>query len=296
MTRFANIFGRDIVLWEDQCCYDKAKPDTRTLYIELTRNCTCTCPICFNANAENDLEVDINSLKETLDELIINTKIVDRVSITGGEPLMYSNLKGLCDLLDSYENLDYYAITTNSVFLKEKLHILEASTKLAYINISRMSDNDDLNTSIFNSSIGAPIGIQELIDIATKSSKSFRVCHVAGLSFKIDDDYVKMISSHMDVLFRLDYNLDPATARTIFDRLHSNICNYPECDVYIKQSDKCKCIVRKCNDHTIEIRYVDVLEEQHIEEWHKYVRNLIYMADDTLRCGWSKNAIILNNR
>lgn len=274
--REVEIFGKKVKLWNLSCCGDGHK---RTLYLEITDICNAKCPFC-SATAGNH-RVDLNKLKIVLDELI--PSIVDKISITGGEPLLYPELKELFELLDSYKNkgLKFYAITTNGVHLKEKINILEQSG-IQYINISRSAISDAANDELFGV---RTIHIPDLAKIVMKSKKEFRMNHVRSKYSRLEDlVYLCKMTGIKDLLIRKDY-FDTNPIETFL----------PNADVgHI--SDKCSCYGKEIDGVYVEYREIDVEQEKILESSNDYVRNLVFKSNNKLYGGWNETAPIIKGR
>lgn len=292
-----NIFGNKYEVWSESCCGSSSK---RTLYLEITTVCNAKCNFC-TASKEPSRYISLEFVKEILDELVVNKGIIDRISITGGEPLMYPDLEGLLALIDSYE-LDHVAITTNGFFLEKKMPILEKFDKLKYINVSKPGSNSKEDREIFGCKVP---DIYELKRIIDNSTKSFRINTIIGLDSDfinmMDNDHrlkrmihetsVKLNTANMykyltgvdNVLVRFNYNLN--LSETFVDEL-SNIFKINR----IKTSDKCKCIT---TNGSVELRYVDMSKEYELESNKEYIRNFIAKSDNHLYGGWSDKAVTI---
>ena len=101
-------------MYSGACC--SSVSPKRTLYVEFTKNCNAHCPFCSVHRGLGDLDPVI--LKECVDELV-DAGAVDRVSITGGEPLIVRDSLQLNRLFDTLEQsgLEY---SKKFKFLREK--------------------------------------------------------------------------------------------------------------------------------------------------------------------------------
>ena len=96
---------------------------------------------------------------------MVGAGAVDRVSITGGEPLIVGDFLRLNRLFDTLEQsgLEYYALTTNGRYLAKNFVTLEMLSKLKYLNVSRHHYDDEANRCVFGD--GNIPGLDELADI-----------------------------------------------------------------------------------------------------------------------------------
>lgn len=97
-TKTLSIFGKEYRVYSGACC--SSVSPKRTLYIEFTNNCNAHCPFCSAHRGLGDLDPVV--LNECVDELV-GAGAVDRVSITGGEPLIVGDFLRLDRLFDTLE-------------------------------------------------------------------------------------------------------------------------------------------------------------------------------------------------
>lgn len=88
----------------------------------------------------------------------LSQKGITRLRLTGGEPLVRSNLAGLVAMLKSIESIESVSMTTNGMLLAEQIESLE-SAGLDQINISL----DTLNETVFQR-LSRRQGLQRVID------------------------------------------------------------------------------------------------------------------------------------
>lgn len=268
-TIIKNIFNKPYTIYNGKACCSNT--NLRTLYIELTNLCNAKCPFCSNPYRTNT-NLDISFLKKVLSEL---DGVIDKVTLTGGEPLLYPHLEELFEILDN-SNIQFYALTTNGYFLSKQLEIINNS-KLKYVNISRHHYLDDVNNKVF----GIKIPKYVLPD------KEIRLQAVITDIFNSKDDILKFIdyaksNGINNVLIRKEY----------FSGLHTDgIENiFSNCDS-CKISTKCCCKTKKINGVNVTYRTVDVEKEQKVEKERKYIRNFVLKANNHLYGGWSNNSI-----
>lgn len=112
----------------------------KKIYIEITNRCNLNCSFCGKNKRDYrdmsllEFELVINKIKKYTDYIYLHVK---------GEPLLYSNLDSLLSICDNY-NIKVN-ITTNGVFLKEKLSVLINHFCIRQINISLHSENNKKN-------------------------------------------------------------------------------------------------------------------------------------------------------
>lgn len=109
----------------------------KKIYIEITNRCNLNCSFCgknkrdYRDMSLSEFELVINKIKKYTDYIYLHVK---------GEPLLYSNLDSLLSICDN-TNIKVN-ITTNGVFLKEKLSVLMNHFCIRQINISLHSENN----------------------------------------------------------------------------------------------------------------------------------------------------------
>lgn len=160
LTKVANIvelFGKE-VSFKDNICnssgqYQQGKDYRYNLYISITDVCLASCPFCNNSTkkktTKSDKKFDLDKLKLVIEELKAK-KLINRISITGGEPLLD------IDLLNKVLNLVFevcgehqiVTINTNGVNL-ENIFKLDRINKIYGIHISRHHYKDEINDEIF---------------------------------------------------------------------------------------------------------------------------------------------------
>ena len=112
----------------------------KKIYIEITNRCNLNCSFCGKNKRDYrdmsllEFKLVINKIKKYTDYIYLHVK---------GEPLLYSNLDSLLSICDNY-NIKVN-ITTNGVFLKEKLSVLMNHFCIRQINISLHSENNKKN-------------------------------------------------------------------------------------------------------------------------------------------------------
>jgi len=123
------------------------------LRISLIDRCNYRCQYCMPEGSELDyvLQKDLLTQQEllTLIKQIFIPLGFSKIRLTGGEPLLRSELIEIVENISSYEQISDLALTTNGYFLEEKAQDLY-NAGLRRINISL----DSLNPQTFNNIIG----------------------------------------------------------------------------------------------------------------------------------------------
>ena len=112
----------------------------KRIYIEITNVCNLNCSFCSKSSKSNR-EMTSEEFKEVLSKINNYTDYI--YFHVKGEPLTHHNLDKILDITKEYNKK--VCITTNGVFLKEKLPILKKYDNIYQINISLHSENNKKN-------------------------------------------------------------------------------------------------------------------------------------------------------
>jgi len=112
----------------------------KKIYIEITNICNLKCSFC-SKSSRTLKEMTVEKFEEILKKI---NNYTDYIYLhVKGEPLLHKNLDKILELSAKYNKK--ICITTNGVFLKEKLNILKKYNNIYRINISLHSENDKKN-------------------------------------------------------------------------------------------------------------------------------------------------------
>jgi GTP 3',8-cyclase len=147
----------------------------RKLRISVTDKCNMKCIYCMPENQSTFYnETELLSLDEMKRLSVIFTRLgIDKVRITGGEPLLRVGIENLIEFIAQLEGIKSVSITTNGIMLSQKVERL-ASFGLKGVNISL----DSLKPTMFRI-LG---GISGLNKVLAGIKLSIR----AGLDVKIN--------------------------------------------------------------------------------------------------------------
>lgn len=112
----------------------------KKVYIEITNVCNLNCSFCIKDNRKKR-EMSIDEFETILKKIDKYTNYI--YLHVKGEPLIHNNLDKILSLANKYNK--YVNITTNGVFLKEKVDILKKYNNIRQINISLHSENNKTN-------------------------------------------------------------------------------------------------------------------------------------------------------
>ena len=115
------------------------------LRISVTDRCNIRCFYCMPENVEFLSRKDVMSFEEIHRLVTVVAKMgVNRIRLTGGEPLVRAELWKLISLIKSVDGINDVAITTNAILLEDQASKLR-SAGLDRLNISL----DTLNADMF---------------------------------------------------------------------------------------------------------------------------------------------------
>ena len=170
----------------------------KKIYIEITNRCNLNCSFCGKNKRDYrdmsllEFELVINKIKKYTDYIYLHVK---------GEPLLYDNLDSLLSICDN-TNIKVN-ITTNGVFLKEKLSVLMNHFCIRQINISLHSENNKKNYFLDVFSSGKVL--------STKMFISYRIWDLK--EYKLNKKSTEIVNKIIEF-----YNLSPV----IVDKLYND--------------------------------------------------------------------------
>ncbi|MCM2674940.1 GTP 3',8-cyclase MoaA [Alkalicoccobacillus plakortidis] len=128
---------------------------------------------------------------------------VEKVRITGGEPLLRKDLPELIKRLNQIEGIMDVALTTNAVFLPKHAHALKKAG-LKRVNVSLDAIDDD----VFKKMNGRSVGIKPVL-------KGIQAAKDAGLQVKINMVVQKNVNDHQVVPMTTFFKEKDVTLRFI---------------------------------------------------------------------------------
>ena len=170
----------------------------KKIYIEITNRCNLNCSFCGKNKRDYrdmsllEFELVINKIKRYTDYIYLHVK---------GEPLLYDNLDSLLSICDN-TNIKVN-ITTNGVFLKERLAILMNHFCIRQINISLHSENNKKSYFLDVFSSGKVL--------STKMFISYRIWDLE--EYKLNKKSTEIVDKIIEF-----YNLSPV----IVDKLYND--------------------------------------------------------------------------
>ncbi len=208
MSKEVEVFGKKVIFKNNICSEDGNGVEdwyrTYNLYISITDVCLASCPFCNNNTIKKqkftDKKFDLEKLKEVLKELK-DKRLLNRVSITGGEPLL--NLPLLNDVTNAIYDIcgdkQYVTINTNGVNLS-KITQLEKLDNIAGIHISRHHYEDKRNDEIFGFKT---VGTDEIKNLQDKLSNK-KLLRLNSLLIKNYIDNAAEVEKYLEMAADLD--------------------------------------------------------------------------------------------
>ena len=152
----------------------------KTASIVFTRDCNFRCPFCHNASLVLCRGCEVIAEDDVLSYLDRRKKLLDGLSITGGEPLMQ---EGLCEFIRKVKALGYAVkLDTNGTY-PERLKALLDEGLLDYVAMDlKNSEREYLKTAgISNASLVMRVKESIRLIMASGVDYEFRTTLVKGL-------------------------------------------------------------------------------------------------------------------
>jgi cyclic pyranopterin phosphate synthase len=165
---------------------DSFERTARKLRISVTDRCNLQCIYCMPKNNNNWFDPsDILTFDEIIRFASIMSKLgIDNIRLTGGEPLLRSNIENLIENLSKITGIKKISMTTNGILLPDKIIQLKKAG-LSSINLSL----DTFNHNKFKKINGTDSLAQvlESIKVATKEQMSIKINNVVMRNWNDDE-------------------------------------------------------------------------------------------------------------
>jgi cyclic pyranopterin phosphate synthase len=146
----------------------------KDLRISVTDRCNFRCRYCMPREVFDDFEYLGRDQLLTFEEITIVANAfaelgINKIRLTGGEPLMRKNLPALVEMLSAIEGIDDIAMTTNASLLSRHAVALR-DAGLDRLTISL----DSINTEVFDAMTDSPFGVPDVLEgIAAAEAAGF---------------------------------------------------------------------------------------------------------------------------
>lgn len=144
---------------------DKFNRGLRDLRVSVTDRCNFRCPYCMPAEIFGERyqflpRADLLTFEEIICVIEASVQLgVRKIRLTGGEPLVRSNIERLIEMISSVKGIDDIAMTTNAYLLDAAAHKLKKAG-LHRITVSL----DSLNDAVFQKMNGRGFSTAKVIN------------------------------------------------------------------------------------------------------------------------------------
>lgn len=268
------------------------------LYIKITDYCNAKCQFCSNQGIMPDKEsIDLNKLELVLKELR-DKKLLSRISITGGEPLLYiDRLNRVLNKIFEIIPNAFVTINTNGVNF-DKIKELETLSKLEGIHISRHHYDDQTNDKQFGVKTATLEEIKKLHEnVSNKRLIRLNCLLIRGLIDSQGEVKKYLEASSKIGVFRVGFvSLMPTNKYCIENHINFNsIFRNLDSDFFTANhfydSDICECsngIYLGQNGKLVEY-YARMTKNLNCD----YMRQFVYTPQNELLVGFNKKKILI---
>ncbi|MEI5907089.1 GTP 3',8-cyclase MoaA [Bacillus spongiae] len=208
----------------------------RDLRISVTDRCNFRCSYCmpkeiFGKDYPFMKQADILSFEEIVRlATLFSTLGVEKLRLTGGEPLLRKDLPKLVTQLSKIPSIKYITLTTNGVFLaKYAQSLLDAG--ICRVNVSLDSLNNEVFKAINNMNIGVEpvlkgifkardVGLEVKVNMVVKKGLNDEQIMPMVRFFKEEGINLRFIE-FMDVGSSNGWNMkDVVTKKELYEKIH----------------------------------------------------------------------------
>lgn len=266
------------------------------LYIKITDSCNAKCKFCSNRDMQDSGKLDLLKLRAILIELN-QRNLLNRISITGGEPLLQMELLN-CVINLIYEIIPNAMVTinTNGYHLR-KVVKLDAIDKIEGIHISRHHYQDEQNKEIFETDIASI----EDIKYVMKKVENKKLLRLNCLLIKGKIDCLEKVQKYLDFAGELGiFRVGFVSLMKVNEYSRENFINFndvfkiesmnPKTHLHFYDRNICECI-----------NGVYVSKQGKFVEWYarmtkemkcEYTRQFVYTSNNKLTIGFGKEIVI----
>lgn len=285
-----NLFGHEVNVNEDPWLWH--------LHLKCTDRCNAKCKFCveqgcvINENADDFLK----SVDKMLNELAKND-ILYSVSVTGGEPLVFSKFKELVKILKSYP-IQFLTMNTNGLYVPR--YIEDIDNTFDFIDISRHAIDDEDNNNIFRNKMLTLDELKELKQNLTTTKMRIQCVMDKVRTISDMNRFIETFSFADDLSFRRLMKL-PEEYGVSYDNYEDNydkILEYAYNNFdFVEQMIQDYYVYEIWNKNGTDITFsysnMDMLrKEEHIENENIF-REFIVHPDGLVSGSWKKDNKIL---
>lgn len=210
------------------------------LYVKITDVCNASCPFCSNQNRTELAYFDVDKFFYILDEICRSGIRLNRISFTGGEPSVKSQLvASLLDKIGDDSRLDKTQIQINTNLLSKEAHSLVRHPRLDAVSVSRHHPEGFLRKGDTQDLKGLPLrkvnlscvlakglndnipAIQGILDCAVNNG----ISHVGFVELMPVNEYAKV---HHVSLSDVDWESIPGF-RKVIEHRNGSVCRCSNC-------------------------------------------------------------------
>lgn len=186
------LFGKDVYLNSDPWLWH--------LHLKCTDKCNGKCDFCveqgcpINENADDFLDSTDRMLYEMNKAGCLNS-----VSVTGGEPLLFSKLTDLIKILKNYP-IQFLTMNTNGTFLNK--HLDKIDGVFDFIDISRHAIDDNDNEQIFRTKVPSKEELKKIKDQLQKTKMRIQCVMYKVKTIDEMNEFIKAFNFADDLSFR----------------------------------------------------------------------------------------------
>jgi len=171
---------------EQESLTDSFGRTARKLRISVTDRCNLQCVYCMPKNNNNWFDPkDILTFDELVRFASIMSKLgIEKIRLTGGEPLLRSNIEILVENLSKITGIEKVSMTTNGILLPDKISQLKKAG-LSSVNISLDTFNHEKFKKINGTDCLAKV--LESIKVANKMQMSIKINNVVMRDWNDDE-------------------------------------------------------------------------------------------------------------
>jgi MoaA/NifB/PqqE/SkfB family radical SAM enzyme len=222
------------------------------ILFELTNKCNLTCNHCYYQVEKSPYsEIPINPLIQFLKK---NKESLGRVTLTGGEPLLYSNLEELLNRLADYEIP--FNLNTNATLLTEKRIQKLSDSGMRSISISIDSPISSSRDLVHQGHRSAVRGLHALLQ---KKDRTYKIRVVSVLA---KQNYKKALSIYNSLK---NLNIDDFCFQPVFIP-RNNPSLFQKFSLYDLTNEELNLLFTNLNEWAEDTGY-----STYIQFWKKYV-------------------------
>ncbi len=279
------ILGKKIKIITNSCNRKNmggAGPCCMSMFLHVNNYCNANCSFCIIERGPRREISNFTKLEKSIAELI-DKRVVSKVVLTGGEPLLHSRFKDFLTMLDNF-NLQWYSLNTNGILLYDFIDKINHSN-LKHINISFHHYTDEINKRIMGNCLTFD-DVERIRKIISNNIEIRLACTITKFIRKESDimAYINKAKSIgiNNVIFRKEYRginqkLD------VFKKIWNNLF----------YADICNCGYKLINGVNTEYRESNIKLKQMICDANLYFRDFIYKDDDVLSGSWEYGSQVI---